>query len=54
MILSGCFVHRKGPRAFVCFGEKAFDSGLQGDKGVEHAALQPPLREFGKEALNLF
>ena len=50
--LVGVLGPAEGSRVCVGFGEKAIDSSLEGDEGVEHAALQPPFGQFGKEALD--
>jgi len=48
----GAFCPSEKPRVLVCLGEEAVDSGLQGDEGTEHAALQAPLRQLGEAALD--
>ena len=42
----------KGFGVFVCFCDEAVDSSLEIDEGVEDAAVEPPLGEFGKETFD--
>ena len=35
----------------IVFGEVAVDGGLEVDDGMEDAALEAPLRQFGEEAV---
>jgi hypothetical protein len=42
----------EGLGVVVGFGKKAVDGSLQLDQRAEHAALEPPLGQLGKEPLN--
>ena len=42
----------EGFRVVVGFCDEAGDRGLEVDKGMEDTALEPPLGEFGEEALD--
>ena len=52
MIFFGLLVQRKGLGFLIMLGEETIDGGLQFDDGSEHATLEPPLGQRGKEALD--
>ncbi len=42
----------EGFGVLVCFRDEAIDGGLEINEGVENTAFEPPLGEFGEEALD--
>ncbi len=50
--MSGSLVHRKMAGIVVGFCQKPVDGGLEGNQGMNDAALQPPFGQLGEKAFD--